>query len=88
MSGYSIGSRHGLIMLLCCLIPLAAIFLVSVFSIPLDSLGTVALILLCPLLHIFMMKGMGGHHAQGEAECHESKQAPKQVATGSGSNQA
>lgn len=63
-------SKHTFIMLLCCLVPLAAFFLVSVLGIPLNSLATFALILMCPLMHILMMRGMGGHDHQGEAPCH------------------
>lgn len=75
MNQHSMSGKHGLIMALCCLIPLAAIFLVSVLGISLSSLGTVALVLLCPLLHILMMRGMGGHShgSQGEPSCHDTK---------------
>ncbi len=67
------GNKHMTIMLLCCLIPLAAVFAVSVLGISLSGLGTVALVLLCPLLHIFMMRGMMGHNRQEQASCHETK---------------
>ncbi len=73
MKEQSASSKHMLIMALCCLVPLAAIFMVSVLGIPLSSLGTVALVLLCPLMHIFMMRGMGHHGAQGQASCHENQ---------------
>jgi len=62
--------KHTLIMLLCCLIPLAAIFAVTVLGVPVTGLGTVAIVLLCPLMHILMMRGMGGHNHQGQASCH------------------
>ena len=69
---HTMSGKHTLIMLLCCLIPLAAFFLVSAFNIPLSSLGTVALVLLCPLMHILMMRGMAGHShdSQGQPSCH------------------
>ncbi len=75
MNQHSTSGKHGLIMALCCLIPLAAIFLVSVLGIPLSSLATVALVLLCPLLHILMMRGMGGHShgSQGQPSRHETR---------------
>jgi hypothetical protein len=63
-------SKHTLIMLLCCLVPLAAIFMVTVLGIPVSGLGTVALVMLCPLMHILMMRGMGNHEHQGQASCH------------------
>ncbi len=65
-------SKHMLIMALCCLIPLAGFFVVSAFGIDLAGLGTVALVLLCPLLHILMMRGMGSHThgSQNQPSCH------------------
>lgn len=59
-------TRHLLIMLACCLIPIALILAVSVFGFSLGSLTPLlpyALILLCPLMMFFMMRGMG--HDQG-----------------------
>ena len=55
--------KHALIMAACCLIPLAGFVLVSVFNIPFKSVFYFGMILLCPLLHLLMMKYMG--HGEG-----------------------
>ena len=50
---------HGLIMLLCCLVPIlliAALPLLKGSSSSLKSLLGFGIFLLCPLMHIFMMK--------------------------------
>lgn len=63
--------KHMLIMLACCLIPIALIVAVSVFGLslgPLSSLLPYALVLLCPLMMIFMMRGMT--HEQGTSDPH------------------
>ena len=60
-----------LIMLACCLIPLAALAAFFVFKIPLNSIVVVALVLICPLSHLlmmkFMMKGHNEHTSQEHA---------------------
>jgi hypothetical protein len=68
------GNKHMLMMLLCCLAPLAIIFAVTNLGISLGNLGAFAVVLMCPLMHIFMMKGMMGHGSQGQASCHDVKQ--------------
>lgn len=53
-------NRHLLIMLLCCAIPLALIFALPYLGVTLLSSGWLLLVLLlCPLMHLFMM---GGHN--------------------------
>lgn len=52
------GKNHGMLMLLCCLIPLAAILLLPRLGIEIGSLGRLApyaILLICPLMHIGMM---------------------------------
>jgi hypothetical protein len=49
---------HLLLMLLCCLIPLAGIAAIAFFRIPASSVLYFGLVLLCPLMHLFMMRSM------------------------------
>jgi hypothetical protein len=58
-------------MLACCLIPIAGILAVSVFGVSLGSLGGLlpyALVLLCPIIMFFTMRGMLGE--QGTHDAH------------------
>ena len=52
-----IKQNHVLMMILCCGIPIVGIMALSSLGI-LGSWGYYALILICPLGHIFMMRGM------------------------------
>jgi hypothetical protein len=52
-----IKKNHALAMILCCGIPIVGILALSSLGL-LGSWGYYALILLCPLGHIFMMRGM------------------------------
>jgi hypothetical protein len=52
-----IKKNHALAMILCCGIPIVGIMALSYLGL-LGSWGYYALILICPLGHIFMMKGM------------------------------
>lgn len=56
-------SKHTLIMVLCCLIPLVILGVLWAIGIS-GSYLILGVILLCPLLHIVMMRGMhkGGEH--------------------------
>ena len=61
-------SKHTLIMVLCCLIPLVVLGVLWAVGVS-ESYLIFGVILLCPLLHIFMMRdrhkegGEGGGHA-------------------------
>lgn len=44
-------------MILACLLPLLVLAAIFVFQIPLGTVGLVALVLICPAMHIFMMRG-------------------------------
>lgn len=56
----NMNSRHTLVMLVCCLIPLAAFAAMFVFNVPADNVLLFALVLLCPLSHLLMMKSFIG----------------------------
>lgn len=58
--------KHVWMMLACCLIPLAGLAAIWVFKIPANNVLYVGLVLLCPLMHLLMMRGMGNHN-HGEA---------------------
>ena len=49
--------HHVLAMILCCAIPMIAILVLSWMGV-LGSWGYIALILICPLGHVFMMRSM------------------------------
>jgi hypothetical protein len=68
------GGKMGLLMALCCLAPLAGIFAVTVLGVPLNSLFSIALVLLCPLMMVFMM---GGGHGHASAEPVQQQQPDK-----------
>jgi hypothetical protein len=59
-----------LLMLLCCAIPLVAMFALPALGVSLGSRGYFLLILLCPAMHFLMMRGMHGKK-QDTQEYHE-----------------
>ena len=52
-----IKNNHLLLMVLCCAIPILGFFILSFIGLR-ESWGYYALFLLCPIAHIFMMRGM------------------------------
>ncbi len=67
-----IKQNHFLAMILCCAIPLIGILAFSALGI-LGSWGYYALLLLCPLGHVVMMRGMHSGHQDSRIQ-HETKQ--------------
>jgi hypothetical protein len=62
--------KHALIMVACCLIPIAGFALASLFNIPIKSVLLYGMIIACPLSHLLMMKFM--MHGDSQAHHHET----------------
>lgn len=74
--------KHALIMIACCLVPLVGFVLVSVFNLPLKSVLLFAMVLLCPLSHLLMMKTMmndEGHQHGGMDHAHDHHAIPHEM---------
>ena len=66
---------HWILMLLCCLIPLAGIAAIVLFRVPTSSVLYFGLVLMCPLLHLVMMRSMRHDHAS-PSTTHVHRHAP------------
>lgn len=62
--------KHTLIMLVCCLVPVTAFAAFFIFNIPLNMVLLFALVVLCPLSHLLLMKYMWN----ADADHHEAHQ--------------
>lgn len=66
------GKKHLILMILCCVVPMGVFFVLFALGIPLNRLFLFAMILLCPLSHVFMMRGMK-HHEQDDHASESTK---------------
>jgi peptidoglycan/LPS O-acetylase OafA/YrhL len=64
------GLKHMLMMVACCLAPIGAVFLLNLSGY--EGAASYLIFLLCPLMHLFMMKGMG-HKKQEPASDHNAR---------------
>jgi uncharacterized membrane protein YhaH (DUF805 family) len=60
----TVNRKHFWIMFLCCAIPIVGLLAISVLNIPVSSVLYFGLLLLCPLLHLVMMRGMMGRERE------------------------
>jgi hypothetical protein len=69
-------SKHTLIMLVCCLVTAAAFAAFIIFNVPLNTVLLFALVLVCPLSHLLLMKYMwnaGATHDKAHQRAEETK---------------
>jgi hypothetical protein len=74
--------KHALIMLACCLIPLAALAAISVFKIPATSVVYFGIVLLCPALHLLMMRNVMGPDHDQAGQHQVERPAPRLLRSG------
>lgn len=73
----NMNSKHTLIMLACCLIPVTAFAAYFIFNVPLNTALLFTLVLLCPLSHLLLMKYMwnaGTAHEEAHQRAAETEQ--------------
>ena len=73
--------KHYLIMLACCLIPLAAFAAIFLFKIPANSVVFFGILLLCPVLHLVMMRNMGHPAERGASSDHAGHPAGRDASS-------
>ena len=65
----SLKFTKGKLLLICLAVFAIAVIAITVFKIPVGNLSFFAVLLACPLMHLFMMKGHGDHQGKGKS-CH------------------
>lgn len=64
----SLKFTKGKLLLICLAVVAIVVVAVTVFQVPIGNLFYFAIILACPLMHIFMMKGHGGHKEKDDTK--------------------
>ena len=75
----NMNKKHLLLMLACCMLPIIGLALVYLFNIPANNVLWGAMLLLCPLSHLLMMKYMGHDHNEMQS-AENTKAALKDIA--------
>ena len=68
----SLKLTKGKLMLICLAVLAIAVITITVFKIPVGNLFFFAVFLVCPLMHIFIMKGHGDSDPQGKDNTKQS----------------
>lgn len=55
--------KHLMLMAIGCLLPLAALAAIFIFQVQVSRVLLLGLVLLCPAMHLLMMRGHMGHRA-------------------------
>lgn len=62
----SLKLTKGKLLLICLAVVAIAVIAITVFKVSVGNLFFFAILLACPLMHIFMMKGHGNHDHKGK----------------------
>lgn len=66
----NMNKKHFLIMLACCLVPIIGLAAVYLLRLPVSTVLVGAMLLVCPLSHLLMMRFMGHEHSTSESSPH------------------
>ncbi len=69
-------NKHLVLMLACCLVPVAGLAAIFLWDVPVNSVVLVGLALFCPLAHLLMLKFMPREHGVPEPGTHPNAPAP------------
>ena len=68
-------SNHTAMLLICTLV-MAGALLIYATGVPVGNLAPFAMLIVCPLMHVLMMRGHGSSGSRAQAPCHGTETAP------------
>ena len=63
--------KHLILMAIGCLLPVVGLVALFIFQIKVSTVLLFGLVLLCPAMHLFMMRGHMNHSQHGDVHQHE-----------------